>query len=85
MKTNRLVLLALVGNISYAEAINLNWASAAEDDESYAPAGRGEDSFAQTEADYWNPSRVLGRAEAFAQMRDQGYAGVTFFGPKQAN
>lgn len=55
MKTNPLVFLALVGGISYAEAINLNWASARDDDESYAPAG-GE--FAQTEsesADYWNP------------------------------
>ena len=62
MKTNRLVFLALVGGISYAEAINLNWASARDADES-------EESFAQTESDYWNPSRVWGRAEAFAQMQ----------------
>ena len=55
MKTNPLVFLALTGGISYAEAINLNWASARDVVESNAPAGGSEESFAQTEADYWSP------------------------------
>ena len=44
MKSNSLVLLALVGGLSYAEAINLNWATTGDATdpsfyESDSPAG----------------------------------------------
>ena len=85
------MLLALVGGLSYAEAINLNWASTggATDPsfyESDAPAGDREDSLTQTETetDYWSPNKVWDRHQDFAQMKNRGYPGVTFFGPRQA-
>lgn len=74
--------MALLGGLSYAEAMKVNWESTGY----YEGAGRDENSLTQTdtEADYWNPSNIWNRQQEFAQMQDQGYPGVTFFGPRQA-